>query len=378
MNTGVVHKFIALDIVNNCNLRCPFCVVDYSRVNKTDLMTEETFRRMLLFIDTVPEAGFWLSCLHEPTLHPKLSAFLTMIPREARKKVFFTTNLTRALSEGEFALWAESGIKHINVSLDTLDAALFPALRRGGSFAIFRKNLDTIARVFRQYPDAPKLRYMTLTFRQNRHEIPEIVRQTHERYFAFENEIRFPYNMSHFTDQFRREYFPHASEWIELTASLKNLPYRYVVSPPPDLGCEAPIPSGNNFDLGGETGLPMQAPTLPLGIAGRHDGTLMVDTCEQRYRINVNFHPDPVGYFDDLRRSISASAAPVTQAQQAMQPPVDLKKFVSMGGNGLTVLRHLPRLVFYDRPLLLRSAQMARKEGIYWGLRYLHSIIIAG
>ena len=56
---------IALDITDNCNLRCPFCVVDYADVRRTNLMSEATFRSALRLIPYVTAGNFWLSCLHE-------------------------------------------------------------------------------------------------------------------------------------------------------------------------------------------------------------------------------------------------------------------------------------------------------------------------
>ena len=50
--------YVAAHVVNNCNLRCPFCMVDYSEVKKTELMTQETFRGLLELASLVPEAGF--------------------------------------------------------------------------------------------------------------------------------------------------------------------------------------------------------------------------------------------------------------------------------------------------------------------------------
>src|SRR4051812_7839255 len=82
--------YIAADIVNNCNLRCPFCLVDYDRVHNTQLMQEDTFRSLLRLAPAVPEAGFWLSCLHEPTLHPRLAEYLSWIPIDQRRKFWFT------------------------------------------------------------------------------------------------------------------------------------------------------------------------------------------------------------------------------------------------------------------------------------------------
>lgn len=67
-------QLVALDVVNTCNLRCPFCLVDYSQGRRTEPMEVDTFRRLLPLAEFVSEAGFFLSCLHEPTLHPNGSA----------------------------------------------------------------------------------------------------------------------------------------------------------------------------------------------------------------------------------------------------------------------------------------------------------------
>jgi hypothetical protein len=86
LDPSVFLNLIAADIVNNCNLRCPFCVVDYRTITKTELMSEETFVSLFRLIRSVPEAGFMLSCLHEPTLHPRLNDFIELIPRDCRKQ----------------------------------------------------------------------------------------------------------------------------------------------------------------------------------------------------------------------------------------------------------------------------------------------------
>ena len=60
-------------------------------------MTEQTFRALIRLAPAVPDGGFWLSCLHAPTLHPMLGDFIELIPQAFRKKFWFTTNLTRPL-----------------------------------------------------------------------------------------------------------------------------------------------------------------------------------------------------------------------------------------------------------------------------------------
>ena len=69
-----------LDVVNTCNVRCPFCLVDYSQARKTEPMDADILRRLLPLAEFVPEASFFLSCLHEPTLRPNFEQLLGMVP----------------------------------------------------------------------------------------------------------------------------------------------------------------------------------------------------------------------------------------------------------------------------------------------------------
>jgi hypothetical protein len=88
---------VALDIVNNCNLRCPFCVYDYGSTRATKFMSDETFEAALRLIPYVTDGNFWLSCLHEATLHPRLLDFIAKVPVEYRRKLFYTTNLAKRM-----------------------------------------------------------------------------------------------------------------------------------------------------------------------------------------------------------------------------------------------------------------------------------------
>ena len=124
-------------------------------MTKTEVMSEAAFRSLVRLVKSVPDGQFYISCLHEPTLHPKLNTFLEIIPKDARHKVFFTTNLARPLKARDFESWARSGLHHINISLDTLDAERFAALRRFGRFDVFQANLDLLSAIFRQTPGAP-------------------------------------------------------------------------------------------------------------------------------------------------------------------------------------------------------------------------------
>jgi molybdenum cofactor biosynthesis enzyme MoaA len=301
LDPTVFLNFIAADIVNNCNLRCPFCMVDYSAVTKTELMTEETFVSLLRLIRAVPDGGFWLSCLHEPTLHPRLNDFIELIPRDCRNKVWFTTNLARPLSEKVFEGWARSGLHHINVSLDTMNPELFAVLRKFGRYNVFEANLNLLAKVFKAVPGAPKLRYITVAFKSNLEELPRIIEYSNLHWLSSENEIRYTYNVEHITDQFRKEHYLYREDWPGLTARLKQLPYPHVIDCPPGDGYEEIIqPSANYFDI--RRIKPESKPVFvhPLSLRARPDGTLLVVRQESQFGVNIRSLSDPVGFLREL------------------------------------------------------------------------------
>src|SRR3546814_1801849 len=93
----------------------------------------------------VQDGSFFISCLHEATLHPRLYDFIDMIPDQLRKKVFFTSNLCKPLKDTAIERMACSYIHHLNVSMDSLDSDLFSALRKGGRFHISNVNIKRLS-----------------------------------------------------------------------------------------------------------------------------------------------------------------------------------------------------------------------------------------
>ena len=294
-------SYIAADIVDNCNLRCPFCLVDYRGVSGTQLMREDTFRKLLSLLVSVPEEGFWLSCLHEPTLHPELNRFLRLIPRDQRKKVWFTTNLARPLTAETFEEWARSGIHHINISLDSMDSERFARLRKFGRYEVFKTNLDLLAKVFSQSKDRPQLRYITMAFKSNLDEIPRMVEHAGTHWCASEHEVRYTYNVGHITDEFRRREHLDPEDWESLTAALRPLRCHFGISYPPADRYEEMIQPSANFENVSEVPLEDVRPFLsrPFGLRVRPDGTLLVVDHENEAAFNIHSLSDPVQFFRD-------------------------------------------------------------------------------
>jgi MoaA/NifB/PqqE/SkfB family radical SAM enzyme len=306
-------EYIAADIVNNCNLRCPFCLVDYDQVKNTQLMDERTFKALVRLAPVVPEGGFWLSCLHEPTLHPRLTEYLSWIPVEERRKFWFTTNLTRPLPDAMIEALAQSGLHHVNVSLDTFDEPLFAILRKHGRLPVFRHNLDRLIAQCRRTPGAPALRYITMAFRSNREEIPTLVQWMNESGTAWQIEIRYTFNTWNIPEDFRREQYLRDGEWEVLRAQLDALPYEnYVLGvPPPDYDKEDPTLSANWFET---YKTPPNAPVgtltikAPLQLRARPDGRLLLMGQEHLFTANVVDLADPIGYFEELCATTAARA----------------------------------------------------------------------
>ena len=303
-----VFEYIAADIVNNCNLRCPFCLVDYDRVKSTNLMSEETFRSLIRLAPAVPVGGFWLSCLHEPTLHPKLGDFIELIPLDQRNKFWFTTNLTRPLPDDLIRTIAESGLHHINVSYDSFDEEVFAVLRKHGRLKMFQQNLDRVLAAFARVQHPPFIRYITMAYRSNMAEIPAMATWMNESGRAAEVEIRYTFNTSNIPEDFRREQFLEKDEWLALKANLDALPYKNIAlsMPPDDYNREDPYIPANSFDSVPPTPPPHKAFKRPMQVRVRPDGRIHLSGSEHVFAVKVDELADPIAFFEDITSEYEA------------------------------------------------------------------------
>lgn len=231
---------IALDIVNNCNLRCPFCVYDYEGVNRTEFMSDATFDAFAKLIPYVRDGNFWLSCLHEATMHPKLMEFITRIPFEFRKKIFYTTNLAKRMPDEYFAFLAGSSISHINISIESFVPALYERMRKGARHPIFLQNWEKLLAYFATVPNPPKIRYNIMAYRSNLREIPEMIRVLRAQKHAHQIEVRHTFSQSHIPIDFQHGEFLTSAEWKWLEEALKEFPPGEVLQlwPPDGSGYE--------------------------------------------------------------------------------------------------------------------------------------------
>ncbi|HEX2100651.1 MAG TPA: radical SAM protein, partial [Candidatus Synoicihabitans sp.] len=216
---GPLLEVLAGDIVNNCNLRCPFCIVDYEKVKGLSLTPRSTFERSLALLPLVRDGNFWLSCMHEPTLHPELAEYVEAIPVSFRRKVSFTTNFCKRLSDDLLRRLAYSGIHSIRVSLDSMQPALFAQYRKGGRLEVFLENFRRFAAFLRESKQPPLLHIISMAFKENLSELPELVRRCREEFGAGLHEVRFMYYSPHLAD-WGVDHIMSMDQWRELKETL--------------------------------------------------------------------------------------------------------------------------------------------------------------
>lgn len=135
-----------ISITDRCNLRCRYCMPDGVKcVPMADILTLEEYVRIaacgaLLGIRKIKVTG------GEPLVRLGCSKLVGMLKETPGiEKVTITTNgilLERYLGE-----LVEAGIDGINISLDTLDPALYSALTGGGSLQSVLKALECALKV---------------------------------------------------------------------------------------------------------------------------------------------------------------------------------------------------------------------------------------
>jgi molybdenum cofactor biosynthesis enzyme MoaA len=302
----------AMDIVDNCNLRCPFCLYDYSKTFSTNVMDDATIEAALRFLPYTLDSNFWFSCLHEPALHPRFAEYLNRVPQALRRKVFFTTNLAKRMPPEYFMFLANGGFHTVNISIESLDPAIYERMRKGARHRIFMANWDALMAAFSVGTAPPFLRYIVMVYKSNLAEIPALVEHLLAQRRGDEIQLRFTFDVPHIPSEFQATEYIDDAEWDWLAAQVAHHPADKVQVIRPPAVTSATAASPDAADQG--------AVFLPGRFEFRlsWDGTIEAkrfwaipyDTSGEAPLavVNVRDIADPLAFFDELTR-ISADLA---------------------------------------------------------------------
>jgi MoaA/NifB/PqqE/SkfB family radical SAM enzyme len=181
---------IRVDVTGNCNIRCPYCINDFSLIRGNLLMDRCTFEKVIGLLPLLrPDGHLLFSCYFEPTLHPQFLEFLSAVPSDHLPRGGFTTNLSRRLPDSFFDQLAQLRLGYINVSIDSLDPSVFEQMRQGARFDVFSENLDRLVRVCSE-KQGPALHFITMISKLNLDSVGELINECSARYRPKRHEIR--------------------------------------------------------------------------------------------------------------------------------------------------------------------------------------------
>lgn len=111
--------------------------------------------------------------------------FIEKVPPAYRSKLFHATNLAKRMPPSYFALLADSGMHHINISIESLEPAIYEKMRKGARFRIFKENRDSLVEAFGPGTAPSKLHYMALAYRYAVRDLPALVEYLFDDVAAF-------------------------------------------------------------------------------------------------------------------------------------------------------------------------------------------------
>lgn len=133
------------DVSNKCNIRCRMCYFAYDSVffRRAVFMSPETFERIAA--NVLPLAHtVYLSAGSEPLTNPRFPEILRIAARHAPPRLKMLTN---GLLIGPEIAWdlVRHGMTSVDVSVDGATRATYEHVRRGGDFALLKRNLRRLA-----------------------------------------------------------------------------------------------------------------------------------------------------------------------------------------------------------------------------------------
>src|SRR4051812_2874856 len=173
-------KFLQVEPVGQCNLRCQMCPIQFRRdgppYGPPAFMDFDLFTRL---VDESPDLEeLHLRARGDPMMPP---SFFEMVAHAVRGGIPVSTNPNLTLLNARRAeLCVTSGLGELHASIDGATAATYERIRVRGHFDRILANLERLVETRRRLASTtPRLRMVVVAMRQNLHEFPDLVRLAH-------------------------------------------------------------------------------------------------------------------------------------------------------------------------------------------------------
>ncbi len=170
-------KFLQVEPVGQCNLRCRMCPIQFRRDGPPwgppALMPFEAFRRLL---DQFPDLEeLHLQGLGEPLIHPR---FFDMVRYATGRGIRVSTNSNLTLLTAPRAReCVASGLEWLHVSIDGATPETYEQIRVWSNFELVLRNLRRLLEARRVAASPlPRVRLITVIMRRNLDELPDLVK----------------------------------------------------------------------------------------------------------------------------------------------------------------------------------------------------------
>ena len=140
---GRRFRNLRVSLTAACNYACTYCVPNGKRLQPAiaELDATQLLRAVRLLVESAGIDKLRITG-GEPLLSPKFDEFLLAVMKLPLDDVSVTTN--GQLLPGKMAVVKKSGLKRINVSLDTLNPLRFRAIARSGDLATVLAGIDGV------------------------------------------------------------------------------------------------------------------------------------------------------------------------------------------------------------------------------------------
>ncbi|HZP08517.1 GTP 3',8-cyclase MoaA [Methyloceanibacter sp.] len=171
--------YLRVSVTDRCDFRCVYCMSDaMTFLPRQELLSLEEIDRLATAFVSRGVRKLRLTG-GEPLVRRNIMWLIRSLSRHIGNGLDELTLTTNGSQLERYATaLADCGIKRINVSLDTLDAAKFRAITRYGDFAQVMRGIEAASRA------GLKIKINTVALRDvNEDEIPELIEWSHGRGF---------------------------------------------------------------------------------------------------------------------------------------------------------------------------------------------------